>query len=78
MTPSYTHRMEPRIIIMRFHPASDGSRCRDSQPNIRQSSGNPEEENEEELEESRGSRPHNKNSRQNQLTRGHRGSQKLN
>jgi hypothetical protein len=40
----------------RFHPASDGSRCREPQANIRQSLRNPSEEGKEGLQEPEGSR----------------------
>lgn len=33
-----------QLLSERLHPAIDGTGCRDPQPNIRQSSGNPAEE----------------------------------
>jgi hypothetical protein len=43
-----------------IYPGSDGNRCRDPQPNIRQSSGNLVEGGEEELKKPERSRTHKK------------------
>jgi hypothetical protein len=40
----------------RLHPAAEGNRCRDPQPNIKQGLGNPAEEGEERLKDPEGSR----------------------
>jgi hypothetical protein len=53
----YPHRQGPRIIAIRLLPATDGNRYRNSQPNIRWSLGNPEEEGEGRLLEREGSWP---------------------
>ena len=62
---------------MIIHLATGGNRCRDLQPYIRLSSGDPAEEREEELWDPEGSRTSQENS-QSQLTWAHRSSRKLN
>jgi hypothetical protein len=60
----------------RLHPAVDGNRCRDSQPNIRQSSGSLVKEWRIGLREPEGSRT--PQDLQNQLPWAHGGSQRVN
>jgi hypothetical protein len=50
-----------KLSSERLHPAVDGNRCRDPQPNIRWSLGNLVEEGEEGLPESERSRTSQKN-----------------
>ena len=49
----------------RLHPATDGNRCRDPQPNIRQSLGNPVEEGRKDFRSQRGQGHHKKTYRTN-------------
>ena len=52
----FTHRlMSNPTVIKVLHAVTDGNRCRDPQPNIRWSLGNPEDEREKGLEEAEGS-----------------------
>lgn len=57
------------------HPATDESRCRDQQPNVRQNQVNPTEE--EEDVEAKGVKDTMRTHLQHQLNRAHRKSQKL-
>lgn len=60
-----------------LHPATEGSKSRDPQPNIRHCSGNPMEKVEEGVEETKGSWTPQEESSQNQLSWTHSDSQRL-